>query len=410
MDRADLGTLLPVHRADDAPDGLRVISEKIETVRSVAVGVWVGVGARDERRPRPASRTSSSTCSSRARAHDPVAIAQVFDSFGSELNAPTRESTHVHMRVLDNHLPPALDVMCDMAPRPVGAELESEREVVLEEIAMYQDDPSELVHDLSAGRLRRPRARQPRDRHRGGAASRTPRSRRSTRALRPRNRRLGRGQRRARAFPELVAARLELRAARGPAHDADASTARQVFLERETEQTTSACGRPACRATTRGASRSRCSTRARRGASSRLFQEIRERRGMAYRVYSYASHYAETGQVGIYLGTRAENVVECVEMARAQIAELAAGGLSAEELERARESLKGRMLLAIERPRRACRGSAAASSAARDPVARRSPPRRRGRARAVADLGRALRARALLAAGIGPDTSASARR
>ena len=83
-------------------------------------------------------------------------------------------------------------------------------------------------------------------------------------------------------------------------------------------------------------------------ASSRLVQEIREQRGMAYSVYSYTSNYDDAGQVGIYVGTRGENVGECVEIARAQIADLAAGGLSADELERAKESVKGRMLLALE--------------------------------------------------------------
>ena len=83
-------------------------------------------------------------------------------------------------------------------------------------------------------------------------------------------------------------------------------------------------------------------------ASSRLVQEIREQRGMAYSVYSYTSSYDDSGQVGIYVGTRGENVAECVEIARAQIADLGAGGLSADELDRAKESVKGRMLLALE--------------------------------------------------------------
>ena len=83
-------------------------------------------------------------------------------------------------------------------------------------------------------------------------------------------------------------------------------------------------------------------------ASSRLVQEIREQRGMAYSVYSYTSNYDDAGQIGIYVGTRGENVGECVEIARAQVADLRAGGLSADELERAKESVKGRMLLALE--------------------------------------------------------------
>ena len=86
-----------------------------------------------------------------ASRHDALAIAQVFDSFGGELNAATsKDHTMLYTRVLDTHVEAALDVMCDMVSSPVWAELEAEREVVLEEIAMYHDDPQELVHDLIA--------------------------------------------------------------------------------------------------------------------------------------------------------------------------------------------------------------------------------------------------------------------
>lgn len=83
-------------------------------------------------------------------------------------------------------------------------------------------------------------------------------------------------------------------------------------------------------------------------ASSRLFQEIREKRGMAYSVYSYASQYGETGQVGLYVGTREEHVAECVEIAVAQLVDVAAGNVTAAELGRAKENIKGRILLGLE--------------------------------------------------------------
>jgi predicted Zn-dependent peptidase len=83
-------------------------------------------------------------------------------------------------------------------------------------------------------------------------------------------------------------------------------------------------------------------------ASSRLFQEIREKRGMAYSVYSYASQYTETGQVGFYVGTRAENLAACLEIAVAELADLAAGNVRADELARAKENMKGRLLLSLE--------------------------------------------------------------
>src|SRR5439155_1580242 len=83
-------------------------------------------------------------------------------------------------------------------------------------------------------------------------------------------------------------------------------------------------------------------------ASSRLFQEIREKRGMAYAVYSFASQYTDTGQVGVYIGTREDNLGACLEIAREQIGEIAEGKLRAEELERAKENLKGRIMLSME--------------------------------------------------------------
>ncbi|MGH3134543.1 MAG: M16 family metallopeptidase, partial [Gaiellaceae bacterium] len=83
-------------------------------------------------------------------------------------------------------------------------------------------------------------------------------------------------------------------------------------------------------------------------ASSRLFQEIREKRGMAYSVYSYASQYSDAGQVGLYVGTREENLAACLEIAIAELADLGAGNVRGEELQRAKENLKGRLLLSLE--------------------------------------------------------------
>ena len=83
-------------------------------------------------------------------------------------------------------------------------------------------------------------------------------------------------------------------------------------------------------------------------ASSRLFQEIREKRGMAYSVYSYASQYSDAGQIGLYVGTREENLPACLEIAVAELSDVAAGNVRPEELLRAKENLKGRLLLSLE--------------------------------------------------------------
>jgi predicted Zn-dependent peptidase len=83
-------------------------------------------------------------------------------------------------------------------------------------------------------------------------------------------------------------------------------------------------------------------------ASSRLFQEIREKRGMAYSVYSYSSQYADAGQIGVYVGTREDNLAECLEIAVAELSDIAAGNVRPDELARAKENLKGRILLSLE--------------------------------------------------------------
>jgi predicted Zn-dependent peptidase len=335
-----------------------VISETIDSVRSVAVGVFVGVGARDERPPGAGVTHLIEHLLFKGSEHyDQMEIARVSDRLGSELNAyTTRESTVVHVRVLDEHLPLALDIMCDMAARPrfEAEALESEREVVLEEIAMIEDDPSDLVHDLAARcvfgehELGRPvigtaatvRALTNGD-VRGFHANRYGAANVVVAAAGN----VGHGD-----LHALVAERLQL----GAAERALRSTptvvgGRQLFLARDTEQyhvCLSAPGLP--RDDERRFALALLDHVLGGAASSRLVQEIREQRGMAYSVYSYTASYDDAGQVGVYVGTRAENVGECVEIARAQMAELAAGRLTPDELERAKESVKGRMLLALE--------------------------------------------------------------
>src|SRR5689334_4470363 len=130
--------------------GERVISEKVPSVRSVALGFWIGAGSRDEREERAGvSHFIEHLLFKGSRSYNAQEIAEIFDSMGAELNAATsREHTVVYSRVPDAHVETALDVMTDMVFAPLFTELDQEREVVLEEIAMYEDTPQELVHDL----------------------------------------------------------------------------------------------------------------------------------------------------------------------------------------------------------------------------------------------------------------------
>ena len=130
--------------------GERLITERLTSVRSVSLGFWIGAGARDEPDAKAGvSHFIEHLLFKGTRSYDAQKIAEVFDEMGGELNAATsREHTVVYARVPDRHLEDALDVMADMVFSPTFADLDSEREVVLEEIAMVEDAPQDLVHDL----------------------------------------------------------------------------------------------------------------------------------------------------------------------------------------------------------------------------------------------------------------------
>ena len=132
--------------------GERVISEKLDHVRSVAVGFWIGAGSRDETDAKAgASHFIEHLLFKGSLRYTALEIAEIFDGLGGELNAATsREHTVVYARIPDHHLETAIDVMVDMVFSPAFNELDAERDVVLEEIAMYEDAPQELVHDLIA--------------------------------------------------------------------------------------------------------------------------------------------------------------------------------------------------------------------------------------------------------------------
>jgi len=341
--------------------GERVISERVSSVRSAALGFWIDVGSRDERDDRAGlSHFIEHLLFKGSRRFAAQEIAEIFDGMGAELNAATsREHTVVYSRVPDHHVETALEVMTDMVFAPAFAEVDQEREVVLEEIAMYEDTPHELVHDLFSRAvfgehaLGRPVI--------GTAAVISTVGRRSLAAYH-----------RSMYTPGNVV----VSAAGSIAHD------RLVSLLQRSERRSGAPARPGTRVRRPlghqpepglrfqrkdteqyhlclGATGISRSDRRRfaaslldsilgGSASSRLFQEIREKRGMAYSVYSFGSQYTDTGLIGLYVGTREENLGACVEICVEQIAEIAAGRLRKGELERAKENLKGRIVLSLE--------------------------------------------------------------
>jgi predicted Zn-dependent peptidase len=346
------------HELSTLATGERVISEHVPTVRSVAIGFWIGTGSRDETEARSGvSHFIEHLLFKGTSAHSAQEIAEIFDALGGELNAATsRETPHLYARVPDHRLERALDVMVGMVYGPSFAELDSEREVVLEEIAMVDDNPQDLVHDVATEAvfgghpLGRPVI--------GRAEVISSVSRRSLAAY----------HRAAYTADNIVvavagsAAHGDVRALlearlpgtqpgprRGRKSFARAPAPGYRFLRRPTEQYHVCLAAPGVsRSDERRFAASLLDSIVGGSASSRLFQEIREKRGMAYSVYSFASQYSDTGQVGLYVGTREENLVQCFEIVARELEDLASGNVRPGELERAKESLKGRILLSLE--------------------------------------------------------------
>jgi len=340
--------------------GERVISERLAHVRSVALGFWIGAGSRDETDAKAGlSHFIEHLLFKGTTSYSAQEIAEIFDGLGGELNAATsREHTVVYARVPDDKLSVALDVMGEMVFAPAFAELDAEREVVLEEIAMYEDQPQELVHDLiseatfGTHALGRPVI--------GRAEVISNVTRRSISAYHrsmyvPGNVVVAAAGNLKHEELERLLVRLQRRAAgasRGPRVRpalVKAPPPSLRFQRKDTEQYHVCIAAPGiARSDRRRFAASLLDGILGGSASSRLFQEIREKRGMAYAVYSFGSQYTDTGQIGIYIGTREDNVSACLEIASEQIGDIAGGNVRPEELERAKENLKGRILLSME--------------------------------------------------------------
>src|SRR5919197_4847815 len=272
---------------------------------------------------------------------------------GAEINAGTgKETTSLYSRVLDVHLERALDVMADMVWLPALEDVDAERAVVLEEIAMYEDDPQDKIFDLLGEAVFG-------DDPLGRAIIGRPEVIRDTPvdAIRAFHR--------ARYRPDnvVVAAAgsiehdrlVALVAASQPGDErlGDAAPPRAPysrphirFERKDTEQYHVCLGAPGIARDDERRFALRVLDNILGGtSSSRLFQEVRENRGLAYSVYSYTSHYVDSGQVGLYVGTRPDNVEEAMRVVGEELRRLQEDGVSEQELERARENVKGRTVL-----------------------------------------------------------------
>ncbi len=351
----------PEHRITTLPSGVRVVTERLPVVRSVALGFWIGAGSVIESREQAGiSHLLEHMLFRGSERFQSQEIDQIFDALGAELNAGTdKESTSLYTRVLDRHLEKAFDVMTDMLWRPRLAELEAEREVVLEEIAMYEDDPQDMVFDVlgeavyDSHPLGRPvigRAEVVRATQREQLAAF------HCEHYTPANIVIAAAG--SIDHDELVAMTLAAESERNGAQPqagdmaevGEPSFARRVrFLRKDTEQYHLCLGGP-------GISRHderRFALRVLEGvlgstSSSRLFQEVRERRGLAYSVFSFSNPYATTGDVGLYVGTRPDNLAEAMATIAHELERFGEDPATPQELTRSRENLKGRIVLSLE--------------------------------------------------------------
>jgi predicted Zn-dependent peptidase len=349
------------------PGGLRVITEEMPGARSASIGVWAAVGSRDE-----SSSLSGATHylehllfkgTARRSALD---ISAEIDAVGGELNAFTgKEYTCYHARVLDGDLPLAIDVVCDMVTSSLmpAHEVESERSVILEEIAMHDDDPDDVVHDAFVSALfgETPLGRP----ITGSVESITALSRRQLVGHYRRRytadnlvvaaagrldhagvvRMVRKAFERAEAFGDADRRPAEVRAAGRRAR----THVTTQLIERPTELTSFVLGMPSYpRDHPQRYALGVLNAAVGGGTSSRLFQEIRERRGLAYTIYSFVSHYVDGGYVAVAGGSMPDRICDVLAICRDELAKVAASGITIEELQRGKGQLRGGVVLGLE--------------------------------------------------------------
>jgi predicted Zn-dependent peptidase len=351
------------------PSGLRVLTEAVPAMRSVSFGVWVGVGSRDETRQLAGvSHFLEHLLFKGTRRRSALDISSAIEAVGGETNAfTTKEYTCYYARVLDADLPLAIDVMCDLVVDSVMADpdVETERGVILEEIAMHDDEPGDEVHDLFAAAVYGEHAL-------GRLISGTV----DTISPMTRKQILGFYQRRyepstmvvaaagnldhgvvvklvseafAERFPDPGEPQIRRGAVRGLTAGPRLHRGRLRLRDKDTEQAHLVLGGPAlARDDERRFALGVLNNAVGGGMSSRLFQEIRERRGLAYSVYSYTSQFADSGVFGVYAGCAPGKVDEVLALTREELASVADRGITDEEIARGKGMLKGSLVLGLE--------------------------------------------------------------
>jgi predicted Zn-dependent peptidase len=337
--------------------GVHVVTEVVPSVRSVALGLWVRTGARDET-PEQAgvSHFLEHMLFKGTENHSAIEISEVFDGLGASVNAATgKETTHLHARFRDEHTEEAFELLAEMLLGPTYPEIDSERQVVLEEIAMYEDEPMDRVHDFLADAVF---GEHPLGRRVLGTADvigsiSAPEIEAYHRARY--------------VAPNIVVAaaghlehdgicELTQRLVVAPIQEAaglNGATAlrepRLRFHQKDTEQYHICFGGPGLtRSDDRRFALAVLDAIFGGATSSRLFIEVREKRGLAYAVGSYNDQYTDLGLVATYVGTREDNVEQACSVIAAELERIRSEPVSDQELARAKEHVKGRLVLSSE--------------------------------------------------------------
>ncbi len=348
------------------PSGLRIVTEEVSSVRSAAVGIWVNIGSRDEA---PATAGASHFLEHLLFKGTPrrnaLEISSAIESVGGEMNAFTsKEYTCFYARVIDTDLPMAVDVISDLITSSIvtAEDVDAERKVVLEEIAMRDDDPSDLVHDLYA------------ETYYGDTALGRP-ILGTIDSINNMSRNTVFNYYKKRYLPQdlVVAVAGNIKHKRVVAMVEEALS-RDNFLDvqgtpqirpntpikrgkqgrvgiiyRKSEQAHMFYGMEGvARNDDRRFTMGVLSSALGGGMSSRLFQEIREKRGLAYSVYSYAQQFAGSGQIGFYAGCNPSKATEVINIIQEVLADVASNGMSHEEIERAKGAVRGSLVLSQE--------------------------------------------------------------
>jgi predicted Zn-dependent peptidase len=362
--RTDLKRDRAVIRRSEHDSGMRLVTERMPWVRSVTLGVWVTAGSRDEPpRIAGASHFLEHLLFKGTRTRTARDIAEAFDVVGGDLNAFTaKEHTAFYARVLDRDLPMAVEYLCDMLQHSTirATDLDAERTVILEEISMHEDAPDELVHDVFMERLwpgdplGRPVL--------GTVETISNMSRDQVRRFWKKHYVPGNfvvsaaGNLDHDRLEELVTSFMDTETpgagwgtmVQDPENASQPSRGAHV-RRRDTEQAHICLGTAGLsRADPRRFAFGVVNDAIGGGMSSRLFQEIREKRGLVYSVFSYHSMFAHTGAFVVYAGTAPSRAREVIDLIVRELEDVAEKGLTEDELERAKSHMRGSLVLSVE--------------------------------------------------------------